>query len=76
MAVAPNLSVEPQSAMVGNQVSLSGKGFTADSKVLIKFDNIPILSEPLQISQDGTFVRKFRIPLDSQEGTHDATLLS
>lgn len=70
MTDVPSITVDPVSTMVGNQVSVSGKGFTANSKVEIKYDDIIVLPAQIEITQAGIFETKFNVPLNSTDGPH------
>jgi hypothetical protein len=71
LQVGPSISLEPEQPDVGAEVTLTGYGFAAKSKVTIKYDDIAVSDSPTT-SDTGNFTEKFTVP-ESSSDTHIIT---
>ena len=68
--VTPAISLNVFSVIVGNQVSISGTGFSAGRTVTIRFDNIQVATS--STSSAGRFSASFTVP-EAYAGSHTIT---
>lgn len=69
--VTPTVSLEPKFPEIGAEVTLSGKGFAANSQMSIKYDDIVIADSPTT-DHKGSFSHKFKVP-ESPKDKHVIT---
>lgn len=66
LQVQPKISLDPQHPEIGNEVTVTGSGFAADSQVSIKFNNAVVADSP-STDQIGNFSHRFKVPESSQD---------
>jgi hypothetical protein len=66
LQVDPAIKLEPEQPEIGSEVTLTGWGFAAKSKVTIKYDDIAISNSPTT-SDTGNFTDKFTVPESSSD---------
>lgn len=71
LEVRPALSLEPRLPEIGAEVTVSGRGFAANSQVLLKYDDIAITGSP-QTDHRGSFSHNFKVP-ESPKDRHVIT---
>jgi hypothetical protein len=59
--VGPYVTMEPENPVVGTEVTVTGRGFTANSKMEIAYDDISIADSPLT-DELGSFSYSFDVP--------------
>jgi hypothetical protein len=64
LQVIPTISLQPEQPDVGSEVTLTGCGFAAKSKVSIKYDDIAVSNSPTT-DDVGNFTEKFTVPESS-----------
>jgi len=68
--VTPEISLNVDSAIVGNQITVTGTGFRAGRTVTIRFDNAQVTTS--STNSAGSFVKSFTVP-ETYRGTHTVT---
>jgi hypothetical protein len=66
LQVSPKISLSPAHPEIGAEVTVSGRGFAANSKVSIKYDDASISNSPTT-DLDGSFSEIFNVPESSKE---------
>jgi len=61
ITVGPEITLEPDTLVVGNEVTISGRGFAASSSVSIIYDDETITSSPTT-DTSGNFSYTFKVP--------------
>jgi hypothetical protein len=61
VTVGPYVTMEPENPVVGTEVTVTGHGFTANSKMEITYDDISIAESP-QTDEVGKFSYAFDVP--------------
>jgi hypothetical protein len=61
LQVIPTISLQPEQPEIGAEVTLSGHGFAAKSKVSIKYDDITVSNSP-STNDTGNFTETFIVP--------------
>jgi plastocyanin len=70
------ISLAPDSATAGAQISIEGMGFAALDSVVINFDNSVLPSTPPYVVTDavGAFSTSITIPIDAPSGEHEISV--
>jgi hypothetical protein len=62
--VRPTISLEPEAPEIGQDVTVSGHGFAADSTISLKFDDVDVTESP-PADENGSFSYTFKVPQTS-----------
>jgi hypothetical protein len=66
LQVSPKISLSPAHPEIGAEVTVSGRGFAANSQVSIKYDDISISDSPAT-DINGNFSHSFNVPESSKD---------
>jgi hypothetical protein len=69
--VGPTIKLEPEHPDIGSEVTLTGCGFAARSKVSVKYDDSAVSNSPTT-DETGNFTEKFVVP-ETSSSTHVIT---
>lgn len=68
--VLPVLAVEPASATVGGNVTVSGQGYTANAKVIFYWDNVRVENDVTTDAKGSFSYDAFTVPANAPRGSH------
>jgi hypothetical protein len=66
LTVIPGITLDPEQPDIGTKVTLSGRGFAANSELDIKYDDVSVANSPAT-DASGNFSHEFTVPESSEK---------